>query len=230
MCIKSTEDSLVIEKMIYRKTLNNETKLSKLSSYLNQIKMDFVSARTLLILSEYEGFDLDSITQDVLLMNTDFPEENDIRIQLLKDSFKNFFNILDKIAVFIKDYLKITYDDSSIDFKNVWHKPEIKEKLIEIDNPGANALFDINNDLEFDYNKKYLRDTRNALTHRYLKITTAKYEITDKTAEELKTETLEIAHLVKNAIIYLMRFVKINEEYEEEKLDMEFSPIEEFEF
>ena len=216
--------------MIYRKTLNNETKLSKLSSYLNQIKMDFVSARTLLILSEYEGFDLDSITQDVLLMNTDFPEENDIRIQLLKDSFKNFFNILDKIAVFIKDYLKITYDDSSIDFKNVWHKPEIKEKLIEIDNPGANALFDINNDLEFDYNKKYLRDTRNALTHRYLKITTAKYEITDKTAEELKTETLEIAHLVKNAIIYLMRFVKINEEYEEEKLDMEFSPIEEFEF
>ena len=91
--------------MIYTKTINNETELSKLSSYLNQIKMDFVSARTLLILSEYEGFDLDSITQEVLLMNTDFPEENDIRIQLLKDSFKNFFNILDKIAVFIKSKL-----------------------------------------------------------------------------------------------------------------------------
>ena len=229
-CIKSTEDSLVFEKMIYTKPNNNETKLSKLSSYLNQIKMDFVSARTLLILSEYEGFDLDSITQDVLLMNTDFPEENDIRIQLLKDSFKNFFNILDKIAVFIKDYLKIKFDDSSIDFKNVWFKPEIKEKLIEIDNPGANALFDIYNDLEFDYNKKYLRDTRNALTHRYLKITTEKYEITDKTVEELKTETLEIAHIVKNAIIYLMRFVKIYEEYKEKKLDMDFIPIEESEF
>lgn len=82
--------------------------------------------------------------------------------------------------------MKIKYDDSSIDFKNVWHNPEIKAKLIEIDDPGANALFDIYNDLEFDYNKKYLRDTRNALTHRYLKITTEKYEITDKTVENLK--------------------------------------------
>lgn len=68
------------------------------------------------------------------------------------------------------------------------------------------------------------------MTHRYLKITTEKYEITDKTVEELKTETLEIAHLVKNAIIYLMSFVKINEDYREEKLDMAFIPIEESEF
>lgn len=224
-CFKSTEDSLLIEKMIYTPPEdNNETSLSKFSSYLNQIKMDYISARTLLILSEYEEFDLDSITRNVYLMNTDFDEERDIRVQFLKDSFKNFFNILDKIAVFIKEYLKVEYDDKDIDFKNVWFKPEIKEKLIETDNSGARALFDIYYELEYDHNKKYLRDTRNALTHRYLKITANKHEITDKTVDELKNETFKIAHLIKNAIIYLMRFVKINENMIEKELDIEFTP------
>ena len=230
-CFKSTEDSLLIEKMIYAPPKeNNETSLSKFSSYLNQIKMEYISARTLLILSEYDGFDLDSITRNVYLMNTDFDEEHDIRVQFLKDSFKNFFNILDKIAVFIKEYLNVEYDDKDIDFKHVWSKPEIKEKLIETDNIGARALFDIYYELEYEYNKKYLRNTRNALTHRYLKITTEKQEITGKTIDELKNETFEIAHLVKNAIIYLMKFVKINEDQKEEELDIEFITIKEVEF
>ena len=230
-CPKSTQDSLVIEKMIYEPSEgNNETLLSKFSSYINQIKMDYISARTLLILSEYEDFDLDSITRNVYLMNTDFDEEHDIRVQFLKDSFKNFFNILDKIAVFIKDYLEVDYDDDEINFRNIWFKPEIKEKLIENDNNGARALFDIYYELEFDYNKKYLRDTRNALTHRYLKITTEQHEITDKTVYELKNETFEIAHIVKNAIIYLIRFININEDIKEDELNVEFIQIEEVEF
>lgn len=227
-CSKSLEDSLVIEKMIYPKVEDNdETSLSMLSSYLNQIKMDYISARTLLILSEYEEIDLDSITKYVYIIDTDFSEENGIRTQLLKDSFKNFFNILDKIAFFIKDYLGFENEHDDINFRTLWGKPEIHEMLIQTTNLGLNALYDIYLDVEFDYNKKYLRDTRNALTHKYLKITSEKYEITDKTLEELKNETLEIAHLVKNAIIYLMRFVKINEEYWEEKLKVEVVEIKE---
>ena len=221
-CSNSLEDSLVIENMIYQKAEdNNETSLSLLSSYLNQIKMDYISARTLLILSEYKEIGLDSITKYVYIMDTDFSEENGIRTQLLKDSFKNFFNILDKIAFFIKDYLGFENEHMDINFRTLWNKPEIHNILIQTKNPGLNALYDIYLDLEFDYNRKYLRDTRNALTHKYLKITSEKYEITDKTLEELKNETLEIAHLVKNAIIYLMRFVKINEEYWEEELEVE---------
>ena len=102
--------------------------------------------------------------------------------------------------------------------------------MIETDNSGARALFDIYYELEYKHNKKYLRDTRNALTHRYLKITVDQHEITDKTVDELKNETFKIAHLVKNAIIYLMRFVKINENMIEEELDIEFIPIKEVEF
>lgn len=229
-CSKSLEDSLVIEKMIYQKADNNdETALSMLSSYLNQIKMDYISARTLLILSEYEEIDLNSITKYVYIIDTDFSEENGIRTQLLKDSFKNFFNILDKIAFFIKDYLGFENEYENINFRTLWGEPEIHEMLIQTINPGLDALYDIYLDVEFDYNKKYLRDTRNALTHKYLKITSEKYEITEKTHEELKNETIEIAHLVKNAIIYLMRFIKINEEYWEEELEVEFTEIKEVE-
>ena len=230
-CKKSIEDSLVIEKMIYEEPeYCNETSFSMFSSYLNQIKMDYVSARTLLILSEYEDFDLDSITKHVLIVNTDFPEETDIRVQFLKDSFKNFFNILDKIAFFIKDYLDFDEEYDNITFRTLWDEPEIKKVLIKKNNLGLAALYDIHIDIDKTEEKKNLRTTRNALTHRYLKITTEKQEITDKTVEELKAETLEIAHLVKNAIIYLMRFVKLNEDKIEEELDEKFETIEEIEF
>jgi hypothetical protein len=229
-CPKSIEDSLVIEKMIYpAPDENNETSFSKFSSYLNQIKMDYISARLLLILSEYDDIDLDDITKYVFITDTDFQEANGIRVQLLKDSFKNFFNILDKIAFFIKDYLNFENEYNEINFKKVWFEPEIHEKLIEMDNPGISALHDIYLEIEHDDDKKQLRDTRNALTHRYLKITAEKQEVTDKTVEELRKETLEIAHIVKNAIIYLMRFVKINEENKEEELEIEFIPLEEVE-
>lgn len=230
-CKKSIEDSLVIEKMIYEEPKSgNETSFSMFSSYLNQIKMDYVSARTLLILSEYNDFDLDSITKHVFIVNTDFPEETDIRVQLLKDSFKNFFNILDKIAFFIKDYLDFEDKYDNITFRTLWDEPELKKVLIKKSNLGLTALYDIHMDIDKTEEKKNLRKTRNDLTHKYLKITIEQQEITDKTVEELKAETLEIAHIVKNAIIYLMRFVKINEENIEDALDVEFIPIEEVEF
>ena len=227
-CPKAIEDSVVIEKMIYEKPEDNsETSFSRLSSYLNQIKMDYISARTLLILSEYEDFDLDSITKHVFIANTDFLEETDIRIQFLKDSFKTFFNILDKISFFIKDYLNFEDKYNNITFRKLWDNQEIKEVLIKKSNPGLTALYDIYLDIDKNLEKQYLRKTRNDLTHKYLKITTEQQEITDKTVDELKTETLEIAHMAKNAIIYLMRFVKINEDRKEDELGLEFIPIEE---
>lgn len=230
-CSKAIEDSIVIEKMIYEEPeYGNETPSSMFSSYLNQIKMDYVSARTLLILSEYDDFDLDSITRHVFIVNTDFPEETNIRVQFLKDSFKNFFNILDKIAFFIKDYIGFEDEYENITFRTLWDEPEIKKVLIKKSNPGLTALYDMHRDIDKTEDKKYLRTTRNALTHRYLKITTEQQEITDKTVEELKAETLEIAHIVKNAIIYLMNFVKIHEDYREDELNVEFISIEEVEF
>lgn len=229
-CRNSIGDTIVIEKMINEISdgVENDSFLV-LSSYLNQLKMDYVSARFLLILSQYDGFDLDVITKHVFIVDTQFSEENDIRIQLLKDAFKNFFNILDKIAYFMNDYLNLGVGQNYIGFQNVWFKKGnynqgINEKLLKMDNQGLTALYDIYLELKRDNEKFYLRDTRNLLTHKYLRITENPTK-NSKTVEELHNETIEVAILAKNAIIYLMRLVKINEEQKEIELDVEFEKI-----
>ncbi|WP_296789794.1 LA2681 family HEPN domain-containing protein [uncultured Methanobrevibacter sp.] len=226
-CSNSIGDAIVIEKMINEisESVENDSFLV-LSSYLNQLKMDYVSARFLLILSQYDGFDLDVITKHVFIVDTQFSEENNIRIQLLKDAFKNFFNILDKIAYFMNDYLDLGVDQNYIGFQNVWFKKGkynqgINEKLLKMDNYGLTALYDIYLELKKGNEKFYLRDTRNLLTHKYLRITENPFE-NSKTVEELHNETIEVAILVKNAIIYLLRLVKINENQKEQDLDMDF--------
>ena len=184
--------------------------------------MDFVSARFLLILSQSNHFDLNIITKYTYISNTNFNEEHDIRIQLLKDSFNNFFNILDKIAFFINDYLNLEIKKRDVDFRKVWFNfnelnknktKKIHENLKNLDNMGLNALYDIYLELDDKNDKKYLRATRNALTHRYLKITHDKQGKDEKTPEEIKHETIELAIIVKNAIIYLMSLIQINEKY-----------------
>ena len=235
LCPNSVGDTIDIEKLIINitKELTNE-KYDILSSYLNQIKMDFVSARFLLILSQSNHFDLDIITKYTYISNTSFNEEHDIRIQLLKDSFNNFFNILDKIAFFINDYLNLEIKRRDVDFRKVWFnfneltknknkkiktKKKIHENLKNLNNTGVNALYDIYLELDDKNDKKYLRDTRNALTHRYLRITHDKQGEDEKTPEELKNETIELSIIVKNAIIYLMSLIKINEEYKADKFN-----------
>ena len=229
-CKNSIGDTIVIEKMINEVAGDGEDDLFLvLSSYLNQLKMDYVSARFLLVLSQYDDFDLDIITKHVYIVDTQFCEENNIRIQLLKDSFKNFFNILDKIAYFMNDYLKLGVSDEKINFRSVWFKNGFKnqganEKLLERNNDGLTALYDIYLEVEYGNEKEYLRNTRNSLTHKYLRIT-KDFDENSKSIEDLQNETIEIAILAKNAIIYLMRLVKINEEQKENELGIEFKVI-----
>ena len=207
-CENSIGDNIAPEK------LNND---KKFTSYLNQLKMDYVSARFLLILSQYDDFNLDIISKYVFIDDTDFSEENNIHIQLLKDSFKNFFNILDKISYFLNQYLDLEIDSDKVNFRNIWfkngeYKKGINKKLVKIQNAGLTALYDIYLDLEYENDMGYLRKSRNTLTHKYLRITNNKENENDKTFEELHDETIEIAILSKNAIIYLMRFINIYKE------------------
>lgn len=237
-CQNAVGDKIVIRKMIseVEKDINDDLFLN-LSSYLNQLKMDFISARFLFILSQFEDFNLEIIMKHVLIIDAAFSEENDIRVQILKDSFKNFFNILDKISVFIKRYLELDIPMSKVNFRNVWFEYDKKKKKV-IDNKinpklllfkknnGLTALYDIYLDVEYNNEKEYLRRTRNNLTHKYLRVTDNKINDDDKTLDELKKETIEIAILAKNAIIYLIRLVEIHEEDKWKDLDVNFIPVE----
>ena len=214
-CENCIGDTIVIDNMIVESKYElEEDPFLILSSYLNQIKMDYVSARFLLILSQYKNIDLDFITKNVFITNTLNFEENDIRVQLLKNSFTSLFNILDKISYFINDYLELGIDSNEVSFSKIWlNNKKINKELQSLNNPGLTALYDIYLDLKKKNDKGYLRGIRNNLTHNFLRISFIKINEDDKTIEEFTKDTIELAKIVKNAIIYLIRLVKVHEDF-----------------
>ena len=135
----------------------------------------------------------------------------------------------------MNDYLHLGVKPDKVNFRSVWFKYKFDEekrrnikvhnkKLLEMNNLGLTALYDIYLELDYGNEKEYLRKTRNSLTHKYLRITEEQSE-NSKTILNLHNETIEIAILAKNAIIYLMRLVKINEEQKEMELDIECDEV-----
>ena len=95
---------------------------------MNEIKQDYVTARLLIVLSGYPELDLDFFDKYVTIINTLDHSINNVYVQLTKTSFKTFYDILDKIAFFINDYLKIGMDEKTIDFSRIWYTDRSRQK------------------------------------------------------------------------------------------------------
>lgn len=161
-CDAAIGDSITIRKMI---VTQNEDSFFRLSSYLNHIKQDYVTAIFLLILSKYKGINLDFVDKNVKLIDTlDYMRHN-IYIQLIKESFKSFYNVLDKIACFINGYLGLGIPEYSVDFRRVWYSDfktkSVRKPIIDTGNSALNALFDVHRDFESGAYAD-LRKSRNA--------------------------------------------------------------------
>lgn len=187
-----------------------------LSSYLNEIKEDYVTARSLIILSTYEGINLDFFDKYVTIVNTLDGSQINIYIQLIKTAFKTFYDILDKIAFFINDFLQLGMKDTEINFSTIWYtsnrREEVKEDIVKTKSASLNALFDLHKDLDYGVFRS-LKDTRNSLTHRFVKIKIKPKIETDREMKEetLINQTLVLTKLVRNAIIYLLQLVQVEE-------------------
>lgn len=222
-CEKAIGDPLFIRKMITPITKGpiEEDPFLRLAAYLNQIKQDYVAARFLLVLSQYNDLNIDFVDKDVKIIDTLNYEMHNIYMQLVKLSFKNFYDILDKIAFFINDYLVLKIPDKSVNFGKIWYlngkNKTINNKILNTRSNRLNALFDLHKEFE-DGDCVELKRIRNALTHRFISIrrSTNKGDIESLTEEQFLNRTLELAELTRNAIIYLLSFVD-EEEHKKEK-------------
>ncbi|MFC1932620.1 LA2681 family HEPN domain-containing protein [Chloroflexota bacterium] len=192
----------------------------RLSSYLNQIKQDYVTARLLLVFSQYKGLNLDFVDKNVRIINTMDYSIHNIRIELIKKAFKSLADILDKVAFFINDYLNLDTSDEKVDFHSIWYdydkkmkKNVIKTKIQQTNNISLNALFDLHLDFEYQGAFHHLKKMRNALTHRFINVR----EMLDKEDDEnispetLRSRTIELACLTRSSILYLLQFVDLEE-------------------
>lgn len=202
-------------------TDSSQDSFLRLSAYLNQIKQDYVTARFLLILSRYEKLNLNFVDKRVRTINTlDYSMYN-VYIQFLKFAFKNIYDVLDKIAYFLNDYLELGFKEYQIDFRRIWYKgrdKKINEKIKNTENLSLNALFKIHKDLEEE--NRILKDIRNGITHRFIQVRMFCDAENDKimTEETLVEHTLELARIVRNAIMYLLQFVNEEETKKNEKI------------
>lgn len=226
-CQEAIGDPIVIPKMIVelKKDKNTNFFVSDpfliLSGYLNQIKQDYISARFLLALSHYKEFGFEFIDKKVSLIDTLDYRKYNIYIQLMKTSFMRFYNILDKIAFFINEYLEIGESERNISFHRIWYSNpiDILKDIRNTRNISPNAIYKIHKDLYDNGYFSYLKELRDALTHRFVNIYHFEKEDSERMSEEsLFNKTLELSKFTRNAIMYLINFVYIKESKKEEDL------------
>lgn len=205
-----------------------------LAKHINQIKEDFAVARLLLVQSQFQRKDFNRISKRTLFVySLDYSMFN-IYIGLLKSAFKETYNILDKIAVFINDYYKIGMDPAKIHFhrSSFWQREnKIRKEYLDSRNISLYALFDIFLDFKSEYYQK-IKGIRNALTHRRLVIydsTLTEWDKKDNSTnidyETMFNETINLFRLVKSAIIYTINFVELEERKKRKKSKVQVVPM-----
>ncbi len=159
----------------------------------------------------------------------DYSQTN-IYTGLLKSAYKEAFNILDKISVFLNRYYNLGLKESSIYFETIWVKdkkkgPGIREEILNAENMSLYALYDIFRDFQSGYYKK-MKDIRRALTHRQLTIfgfgsgeINNGNELVSITSGEMVNQTIQLMRLVKAAIIYLINTVTLEEKKKNKNID-----------
>lgn len=144
-------------------------------------------------------------------------------VEELKMIYKNFYSILDKLAMFISVYLDLPIDAHKVNFETMWvdkSKKHIQSKILEHDqNLSLLAIYNIKQDIYgsslvdyiIDEQTKDLKRIRNFIEHKFIKVADSEMSYNDFqltiSKEELAMDTTRLAQLVRCAIIYLCNFV-----------------------
>ena len=200
----------------------------------SQLKQEYIYARYLYYetLSPNEKVHY-ADRETYILSYTDYTQYC-LRVEKLKTSYKILYGLFDKIAFFIEHYFRMGMKDRDVNFRSIWGKSaghgkkeyQFKNILDPKSNVALLALYWISKDFfeKFEDSPnpemKRISDIRNALEHRYVKITASYFhsetEWEDGLAlyvneKELYGLTLKLLKILREAIISLAMCVNIEE-------------------
>jgi len=189
-----------------------------MSSHLNHIKEEFVTARYLYASSLYERKGPMFADRDVRLINTLDYQATGLSYQMLRLAFRIAYSLFDKIAIFLNDYYNIGITERDVSFMRLWwtkpRKQILRETFSQSKNPGLFALYDIFLDFKEKWYGEY-QDTRHALEHRFFRLYI--YDIKDRQQgkgmllTDFEKLTLDLLKLVHTAIMYLWIAIDMEE-------------------
>lgn len=206
----------------------------------NQIKQEYIFSRyqyySALQKSSKPHF-ADKYTH--LINFADYPQYS-MRIEYLKSSFKTLFGLLDKMAYFLNSYFDLGIKERDVSFNSIWknehsgsHSYKYKNILKYHDNFALSSLYWISRDLYDKFESspnpqlERIKKVRHALEHKYVKITTGWFpdreegEIDDLALYvhemELYDLTMQLMHIVREAIICLSLCVHAEEKSRQQK-------------
>ncbi len=199
-----------------------------LAAQFNQLKEAFAVARYLAFLSQDHDSDRDAISRMTLLAEIGDGSVFHLYAGLLKSAFGQAFDILDKIAFFINDYLALGVAPKKTTFRTFWRSDEdlkakvpaesarIRDTLRQRDDYGVVSLVDLALDLEHSRYRRIV-DLRNALTHRSLVLTTHPgYEQGSDGVGRINRgllvkESLRLLRMVKSALFSVAVLIRAEE-------------------
>jgi tetratricopeptide (TPR) repeat protein len=201
--------------------------------FFNQMKQEFASARFIL----FEGIQAAEphySDAEVHLYNTlDYPCYG-LTTEKVRIAFRMAYSLLDKVAFFLNHYLGLGIKEWQVSFKSLWYRKGKSEKglrefFVDRRNLPLRGLFWLSKDLSEDRGgfreaiepeAQEIRDIRNCLEHRYLKLHEDLWRgpaerddplsrgMTDTLAKSLyldafEKKTLKLLRLARAALIYL---------------------------
>lgn len=165
-------------------------------SFFNQLKQEYASARYLIYESMVNVGTKHYSDREVLLINPlDYPRYS-LNVEKIKMSFKTLYSLFDKISLFLRRYLKLTFNkDYEIDFRKIWYEDgkfgqrKLNQNIVSLNNRAFQGLFLLSKDILFHHpdrtsDKQIIQDLtlslepsakeinllRNNLEHGYVKV------------------------------------------------------------
>lgn len=235
VCTWMAEDNLHLGKII-----DNGQYPPTCYGMFNQIKQEYTYARYLLheALKLRDRRTPHYADRKVFMVNTlDYPCYG-LRIEHLRTAFLTLYSLFDRIAFLLNEYFRIGIKPNDISFENIWKERignpqqngyEFTNPLCIEENPSIYALHWIHYDMTCQSSASNphlprMMKLRHALIHRYTKVINAsivdlkqieKAEIDTSafyvTDEELESYTLELMKIIREAVMYTLFSIRIEE-------------------